>query len=91
MKESEEPIDESDIYSDNSRDELVEDDEMSPEEEGFMKGFESDSKSVYCAQCKKIIIDPDDAIEGEIDGEIYLFCSEECYLKFQKSHKEVEE
>ena len=79
--------DEADIYSGDSRSELVEDDAMSPEEEGFMAGFEGDSKAVSCAQCKKAIIDPDDAIEREVENEVYLFCSEECYHGFKEKHK----
>ncbi len=31
--------DEEDVYGERSRQELVDDDEMSPEEEGFMKGY----------------------------------------------------
>ena len=90
MADNEKLDDEGDIYSGNSRSELVEDDEMSPEEEGFMEGFEGDQRSIACAQCKKIIIDPDDAIEVEINNEVYLFCSDECYQEFKKFHKEEE-
>ncbi len=89
MDEDEQPEDDQgDVYSDGSRSEMVEDDEMSPEEEGFMEGFEKDSKKVRCAYCKKIIIDPDDAIEKEQEGEVFLFCSEECYQAFKKEEAE---
>jgi YHS domain-containing protein len=87
MEESQENEDESDIYSEGSRTELVEDDEMTPEEEGFMEGFDRDSKKIVCADCKKIIIDPDDAIEAEVDNETYLFCCEECYTKFKERNE----
>jgi YHS domain-containing protein len=87
MEDYKEPEDEADIYSENSRSELVEDGEMSPEEEGFMEGFEGDGRQIACAECKRIIIDPDDAIETEINNEMYLFCSEECYAKFKAKHQ----
>jgi len=80
--------DETDIYSDDSRAELVEDGEMSPEEEGFMEGFNEESKKITCAECKQIIIDSNDAIQAEIDNEELLFCSEECYSKYKKRHDE---
>ncbi len=90
MAEHEEQTDEADIYSENSREELVADGEMSPEEEGFMAGFEGDENSISCADCKKIIIDPDDAIEAVVDNETLLFCSDECYTNYKHRH-EVEE
>ena len=39
-KSEEEDLDESSIYDEGGREDLVEDDEMSPGEEGFMKGYE---------------------------------------------------
>ena len=87
MVDYEEKEDEADIYSEESRNEMVEDDEMTPEEEGFMEGFESGSRSVSCAHCKKLIIDPDDAIEVEIDNKVFLFCSDECYQSYKEEHK----
>ncbi len=36
----EEDMDETSIYDEDGREDLVEDDEMSSEEEGFMKGYE---------------------------------------------------
>ncbi len=41
---------EDDVYEDEGREELVEDDEIDPAEEGFMQGYEQDE---------------DDTIEGE--------------------------
>ncbi len=80
-----------DVYSEETRNELVEDDELTPEESGFLEGYNNDTKRVVCAECKRIIIDPDDAIEAEINNETYLFCSEECYEKFKKRKQETEE
>ncbi len=67
---------------------LVEDGEITPEEAGFMQGYEQDDKSASCAYCKKIILEPDEAIKREIDGETYLFCSESCYEHFKKEKEE---
>ncbi|MGM5482127.1 MAG: hypothetical protein ACQESF_01570 [Nanobdellota archaeon] len=39
-----EDTEERDVYKDEYRDHLTEDDEISPEEEGFMKGYEEDSE-----------------------------------------------
>lgn len=36
--------DEKNVYADEAREDLVEDDEISPEEEGFMKGYEEASE-----------------------------------------------
>ena len=91
MAEQEETTDESDIYSENSREELVEDGEMTPEEEGFMAGFEGDDHKVSCAECKKVIVDRDDAIEAVIDGETLLFCSDECYVNYKHRHEKINE
>jgi len=80
-----------DDFSDKeTTEDLVEDGEISPEEAGFMEGFEGDEKSVSCAFCKKIIIDTDAAIEKEIENEIYLFCSESCLEHFEKQREEDE-
>ena len=35
------------VYSDDSRENLIEDDELSPQEEGFMKGYEEANKVKY--------------------------------------------
>lgn len=40
INKKQESIETEDIYSEENREELLEDDEISPEEEGFMKGYE---------------------------------------------------
>ena len=72
----------------DSPESLVEDGEISPEEAGFMQGYHEDEKALSCAYCKKIILDPDEAIKKEIDGETYLFCSDSCYEHFKKEKEE---
>jgi YHS domain-containing protein len=76
------------LEDENSPENLVEDGEISPEEAGFMQGYHEDDKALSCAYCKKIILDPEDSIKKEIDGEIYLFCSDSCYEHFKKEKEE---
>ena len=73
-----------DIYSEEGREDLVEDDEIEPWEEGFMQGAEGGGQGAKCRKCGKPLIDKD-FIEKEIDGENYRFCCEECAKKFEKS------
>ncbi len=71
-----------DVYSEEGRESLVEDDEISPEEEGFMEGANGGGQGAKCRRCGAIL--GDDFIEKEIDGEIYRFCSDECAEKYSK-------
>jgi len=71
-----------DVYSEEGREDLVDNDEISPEEEGFMEGAHDGGQGAKCRKCGKILMD--DFIEKKIDGEIYRFCSEECSDKFKK-------
>ncbi|MFH1399812.1 MAG: hypothetical protein ABIG95_06935 [Candidatus Woesearchaeota archaeon] len=84
MAEDEE--DEYDIYSDEGREELVEDDAIEPWEEGFMKGADGMGQDAKCRYCGEIFTGPDSVIEEEIDGEILRFCSEGCAEKYKKKH-----
>ncbi|MBI4438761.1 hypothetical protein HY640_02415 [Candidatus Woesearchaeota archaeon] len=66
---------EPDIY-DEEMDEMEEEDELSPEEEGFIQGYEEGEKMSKCPKCGKVIVE--DFVEKEIEGEIYRFCSNHC-------------
>lgn len=72
--------DDEDIYSEEGREDLVEDDEISPTEEGFMEGAHDDGQGAKCRKCGKILTD--DFIERRIKDEIYRFCSDECAKKY---------
>jgi len=74
---------EEDIYSEEGRESLVEDDEITPTEEGFMEGAHDDGQGAKCRKCGKPLLD--DFVEKEINGEIYRFCSDHCLIKFEKS------
>lgn len=78
--------DEKDIYSEEGREDLVEADEISPLEEGFMEGAEGDGQGAKCRRCGKILMD--DFIEKKIDDEICRFCSDECADKYSEEKKE---
>lgn len=72
---------EEDVYSNEGREELLEDDEINPDEEGFMLGYTEGDKLAKCARCGKVIVD--DAVEREISGKIFNFCSDECAKFFE--------
>ena len=44
-KEEDKEMDEETVYDKEGREELVSDDELSPEEEGFMRGYEESDES----------------------------------------------
>lgn len=72
---------EKDIYSEKGREDLVEDDEIEPWEQGFMQGAEGGGQGAKCRKCGKPLIDKE-VVEKDIDGENHRFCSEECANKF---------
>lgn len=74
-----------DVYSEEGREKLVEDDEITPGEEGFMEGAHDDGQGAKCRKCGKPLLD--NFIEREIDGEIYRFCSERCATKFEEKQE----
>ena len=71
-----------DVYTEEGRESLVDDDEISAEEEGFMEGAEGGGQGAKCRKCGKIL--QDDFIERRVDDEIYRFCSDECSHKYMK-------
>lgn len=75
---------EGDIYDDEAREVMMEDDEIDAIEEGFTQGYEADDKLAKCALCHKIL--EDDFVEEEFDGEIYRFCCDEHAEEYRKQH-----
>ena len=73
---------EADIYTEKGLEELEEDDEIAPWEEGFMEGAKGGGQGAKCRKCGKILID--DFIERQIGDQIYRFCSEECSETYKK-------
>ena len=79
-----------DIYSEEGREELLENDEISAEEEGFMEGASGLGQGAKCRKCGKILKDYKEVYEQEVKGELYLFCSKACsenYFKEKKKKK----
>jgi len=71
-----------DVYSKEGREDLVENDEISPEEEGFMQGEHDGGQGAKCRKCGKILMD--DFIERKKGDEILRFCCEECSEKYME-------
>ena len=84
--EFEEGKSEEDVYTEKGREELMENDEISDTEEGFVQGFEEQEKVVECTNCKKILV-TEDFVEEEIDGDVVRFCSDECAEEYVLSKK----
>ncbi|MBI4738786.1 hypothetical protein HY772_04445 [Candidatus Woesearchaeota archaeon] len=78
-------IKEKDVYDRVSRDVLVEDDELSPWEAGFMDGAEKGGQHAKCAGCG-VILSRGSTVERKIAGKLLWFCSETCTKKFKKEH-----
>ena len=82
MVEEENEEKETDVYSEEGREDLVDSDEISPAEEGFMEGADGDGQGAKCRKCGKPLADA--VVEREIEGEIHRFCSEKCATKFEE-------
>jgi hypothetical protein len=67
-----------DVYEAEGREDLVENDEITLEEEGLMEGYSDNVKEAKCAKCGKALIDEEIVIEREYKDKIYRFCSEKC-------------
>ncbi|MBD3361408.1 hypothetical protein GF358_01300 [Candidatus Woesearchaeota archaeon] len=75
-----------DITSEEGREELIKNDEISPQEEAFAEGAEDKGELGTCAYCgKPLSQDPEKVVEKEIDGEKVWFCSEEHAKKGKKT------
>jgi YHS domain-containing protein len=73
-----------DIYTEEGLEEEVDDDEIRPEEEGLMEGYEG-KENIKCAECGKMLSDDEDEVyEEEINDKTYRFCSNFCAEKFVK-------
>ena len=71
-----------DVYGNEGREELTNADEIDDDEEGFMRGYESESDAAFCDNCKKVL--ERDHVEKDVKGDIFSFCSEECAEEFEK-------
>lgn len=78
-----------DIYEEEGRELLEEDDEINPWEEGFMKGSSGPGQLGKDALTGVPLLDVEDVVEEEIDGRLYRFASRQNARKFlEKKRKE---
>jgi len=76
------------IYSEEEREELIEDDdEITDIDEGFMKGYNESSDKMQCASCKTSL-EGHEIIEKEFNGKNYRFCSHHCLTEFEINNEE---
>lgn len=76
-----------DIYSEEGREELMEEDELEPWEEGFVEGEVDEGQKAKCRKCGKILA-VDHTVEREIGAEIEWFCSETHADEYERQHDE---
>jgi len=75
-----------DVYSEEGKEKEVEDDEIEPWESGFMEGADGGGKGGKCRSCGKVLVEEEDIVEKEVNGEHMVFCSDACVEKFESSH-----
>jgi len=68
---------------DPTGEELLEDGEISPEEEAFMKGYSEEEEVPVCEECRMAI--RKNPVFKTIGGEKHQFCSEECAEEYADS------
>jgi len=74
-----------DVYTEEGREELLKDDEVSNVEQAWTEGAEGKGHKGVCAHCGKPLSQEDDEVqERKIDGELVWFCCEECAKKGPK-------
>ena len=78
---------EGNVYTQEGREELLENDEISATEERFMEGAEGGGQDAKCALCGAVLGDMESTYERDFDGDIYYFCSEEHAMKYAGEHK----
>ena len=73
-----------DVYTEEGRKKLEEDDEIAPWEEGVMEGAAGLGQLGKDALTGKPLMDTDEVIEMELDGQLYRFVSEKNAIKFRE-------
>ncbi|PIN74210.1 hypothetical protein COV20_01185 [Candidatus Woesearchaeota archaeon CG10_big_fil_rev_8_21_14_0_10_45_16] len=73
-----------DIYSDEGREKLEEDDEIDTWEEGFMEGASQAGQLGKDALTGEPLMDVEDVVEAKINGKTYRFVNEENARKFRQ-------
>ena len=73
-----------DIYSEEGREEEVEEDEIEPWEAGFMKGASGTGQLGKDALTGKPLMNVENVVQMEIEGKSYCFANRANALKFQE-------
>jgi hypothetical protein len=76
-----------DVYTEEGREKLVEDGEINPEEAGFMEGASGGGQLGKDALTGEPLMDVEDVVEAEIDGQMYRFVNEENAQEFRKKRE----
>ena len=76
------------VYSEEGREKLVEDDAMSPWEDAFMDGAEEGGKNAKCRHCGKVLYREMSIVEKAVGKDLYRFCSDECLEKYEEEHED---
>ena len=74
---------EGDVYTKEGREDLVENDELEPWEEGYIEGTKG-NEGLLCKTCKKPILDF--PIERQCNHDICWFCSDRCADVYEKKN-----
>ena len=77
---------EADVYTEEGRELLKDNDEVEDWEEGFMEGASGSGQKAKCMKCGKDI-EMNTCIEKEIEGELKWFCTAKCLTSFEKGKK----
>lgn len=85
MDEEETFEDDADVEEDN--DKPIDEEE---EDEGFSKGYAEEDYTEECAECG-ITLRHKKKVTKSIEGEEYVFCSDECAKDFEESLAKTEE
>lgn len=79
---------EEDLEAENNNDDgLIEEEE---DDEGFSKGYAEEDEADECAECG-VTLRHKKKITKSIEGEEYIFCSEDCAKDFEESMAKTEE
>jgi len=87
MSDDEVPKEEENVYTEEGRESLVENDEISPLEEGFMEGAEDGGQEGKCRLCGEPLGDAENVFEREVKGSLERFCSSDHAEKYAKEHE----
>jgi len=76
---------EKDVYTEEAREEMIDEDAIEPWEEAFMEGAEGRGQQTSCRYCGKALSDDkSEIVERKIGEHDLWFCCDDCAEKFMK-------